>query len=89
MVQVKLNATYQGYQQETIKKGDNAGNTYYVVKLLLGFDTLEFRYFENDANLISKLLKTEPFEKIDCVLGISQNSGNTKLSLIDINPIKK
>lgn len=88
MVNVKLNATYQGYSQEVIRKGDNAGNTYYVVKLLLGFDTLEFRYYDNDANLIQKFLKIEPFSKVDATIGITQNSGNTKLNILDITQVK-
>lgn len=88
MIKSNLDAVYQGYQQEIIKKGDNAGNQYYIVKILVGFDTLEFRYYDNDANLISKFLKIEPMSKVNCCLGITQNSGNTKLSILDINVVK-
>lgn len=87
MVSVKTDVTFQGYEQKSITKGDKAGQTYYVVKFLSGFDTLEIMIFDNNADLISKILKATAFQKYNATLGIVQNSGNTRLSLVDLKAI--
>lgn len=89
MVLVNTEITFQGYEQRTIKNGEKAGQTYYVVKVLSGFDTLEIMIFNDSADLISKVLKATTFDIYNATLGITQNSGNTKLSLVDLLPIKK
>lgn len=89
MVSVKTDVTFQGYEQKTIMKGEKAGQVYYVTKFLSGFDTLEIMIFDNNAELISQILKATPFQKYEAVLGITQNSGNTKLSLCKLSPISK
>lgn len=89
MVLVNAEVTFQGYEQKQITKGEKAGQTFYIVKVLSGFDTLEIMIFNDDAELLSKVLKANAFEKFNASLGITQNSGNTRLSLVDLLPIKK
>lgn len=89
MVLVNADVTFQGYEQKQITRGEKAGQSFYIVKVLSGFDTLEIMIFDNDAELLSKILKANAFDKFTCTLGITQNSGNTRLSLIDLLPIKK
>ena len=89
MVLVKSEVTFQGYEQKQITKGDKAGQTFYIVKVLSGFDTLEVMIFNDNADLLGKVLKAIPFEKYNAEFGITQNSGNTRLSLVDLQSIKK
>lgn len=89
MVIVKSDVTFQGYEQRQIKSGERAGQSYYVVKVMSGFDTLELMIFNDNGDLLGKILKATPFQKYTAELGITQNSGNTRISLVDLNAVSK
>lgn len=89
MVLVNSFLTFQGYEQKTITKGERAGQNFYIVRFISGFDTLEFMIFNDSPELLSKVLKASEFEKFSAKFGILQNSGNTRLSLIDLSPVEK
>ena len=89
MVLVNTFLTFQGYEQKTITKGERAGQSFYIVKFLAGFDTLEFMLFNDNPELLAKVLKSNQLEKFSAKFGITQNSGNTRLSLVDLSPITK
>lgn len=88
MVKFNLEVTYQGYLQEKIRKGDKAGQPYYIVRFNKGFDNLECKLYDIEPELLQKLLKLEELKKYNVCFGISQSSGNTYLNLVDLLPLQ-
>lgn len=82
---MKIKSKVQMFKLECkqIKKGERAGQSFYLVNLIDDNDILEIMIFDN-PNLINKLMKVQKFQEINCEFEVRQNNGNTRLSLVDI-----
>lgn len=75
---------FLGYEQKKIGKGERAGQIFYVVRFIVENDTIEVLVFSDRSDIISTILKAEKYEKMIATFKISQNSGNTKLELLEL-----
>lgn len=75
---------FLGFDQKKIVKGEKAGQTFYIVRFIVDNDTIEVLIFSDRADLITTVLKAEKYEHMLGTFKITQNSGNTKLELLDL-----
>lgn len=75
---------FLGFEQKTIKKGDKAGQMFYVVRFVCGNDTIEVMIFSDRADLITTILKAERYQHMLAHFKLTENSGNLKLSLLEL-----
>lgn len=83
-MQGEFQVDFLGYEQKKIGKGERAGQMFYVVRFIAGNDTIEVLIFSDRADLITTILKADKYQKMIGTFKITQNSGNTKLELLDL-----
>ena len=75
--------SYVGLEEKKIGKGERAGQSFYILKLINLNDTYEVMIFDNPT-LVQKFLNMQRFQEILCRFKLSQNNGNLKLQIIDV-----
>lgn len=74
---------YLGYEEKKIGKGERAGQSFYIIKFICLNDTYEVMIFDNPV-LVEKFVNLDRFQEVILRLKITQNNGNTKLSVLDL-----
>lgn len=74
---------YVGLEEKKIGKGERAGQSFYILKLIYLNDPYEVTIFDNPT-LVQKFLNMQRFQEMLCRFKVSQKNGELKLHILDV-----